>query len=1182
MKKTEKILSAFLCVCIAAQMGICGASASAGRTIWVSVTGNDSGSGGENDPLKTIAAAREMAKKYKNEAVTVILKSGNYYVDESILFDGDDTREENAPLTITSEAGERAKIIGGKAIDSSKFTCVTDGNILDRLPVSARGKVYSLNLKEQGDFYLGTLSQFGTYYGNGGNIPDIYVNGEKMTNARWPNEGYEKVGVVLDEGSTDSVPGRKPANAKGAVMAYEDERISRWVNADDAWLYGYWTWNWEASSLRVKKIDAAEKTLETEDSTTFGMREGQRFMAFNLLEELDMPGEYYIDRENEILYYYPICDFEDTEMLISQVDSILTLTDCKNITFSRLTVEYARGYGVNVADTTENIVFNGCILRGASGRLVNFYGKNNKILNSDIYDAGMDCIGMSGGKADNSVFELGNNLIENCDIHDFGQKMTTGYGILARGHGNNIIHNRVHSGPAQAMSANGFLSKIEYNEIYDVLRETEDAGAIYGGRSAQERKMSISYNYIHDICGQDDMRKGYYMGIYLDDYLSDITVKSNIFKNVSTPIMGHHSSQCTVENNLIINKTASSNGCIWWTDGGNAWAKGNLYDTSTSQGQFYKTHLAIDWTKEPYCTLFPEALNVTPENALEPFDNVIRNNISVNHVGTNIAANVYEKSEVYNNLVYDYDPGFVDYENGDYRFSEDSEIYEKIPEWENIDISKIGLYYDENRPTNEPSVNKASFTLVSPKETEENVSTYNAKFDWNVCQAFGIDRYRLVIAKDCEFNDIVKDVESGDISKEVSGLEPNTTYYWKVAGVCGRGENKECIWNDGGAGSFVTSYYVPESDEASVKIDNLKDFIGDAEGWKAGSGKGVAVGENFVTFTSSGTSVSGYEGAPTDYNTLYHFSLRFGGGGWKGIGLHSNNTSQAGWVKNSHYLVIIKNDAIEMHKYPESFRGAQMLFSKPCQLDFDDSSEHDVVFGTYRMRGELYVIFVFDGEVIYNFKDTYGDALKKDGYLTVYNIGENSTVTLGIPSKEMPEIKLKATDLPDEYSSVLDGGIAMKAYSPRAYADLAESEINTKNSDITPIVAENRTLLPLRFVSEKFGAEVSWDGENKIAQIKGENTDILLNLENGECSVNGKKTELDVKPIIKDNTTFVPARFITENLGYDVYYDEETADILIMPQGRKGLVPEDRAWWEILDKYIDYGMAKTQEFGEMA
>ena len=158
----------------------------------------------------------------------------------------------------------------------------------------------------------------------------------------------------------------------------------------------------------------------------------------------------------------------------------------------------------------------------------------------------------------------------------------------------------------------------------------------------------------------------------------------------------------------------------------------------------------------------------------------------------------------------------------------------------------------------------------------------------------------------------------------------------------------------------------------------------------------------------------------------------------------------------------------------------------------------------------------------------------------------------------------------------------MKAYSPRAYADLTECAVNDKNSDITPIVWQNRTLLPLRFISEKFGAEVSWDGESKTARIKGDNVDIILNAVSGECSVNGVSSELDIKPIVKNNTTFVPIRFITENLGYDVYYDDVTKDILITEKGKKDNIPDDGNWWKTLDRYIDFGSADTQEFGTMA
>ena len=128
----------------------------------------------------------------------------------------------------------------------------------------------------------------------------------------------------MSPGTPDNPLGKKAANAHGAVFKYNDDRIAKWKTAADAMLYGYWQWNWSCCNLRLKSIDTVNKTISTVDSATFAVTQGQRFMAYNLLEELDAPGEWYIDRDNEILYYYPVCDIEATDMIISQLsDSII-------------------------------------------------------------------------------------------------------------------------------------------------------------------------------------------------------------------------------------------------------------------------------------------------------------------------------------------------------------------------------------------------------------------------------------------------------------------------------------------------------------------------------------------------------------------------------------------------------------------------------------------------------------------------------------------------------------------------------------------------------------------------------------------------------------------------------------------------------------------------------------------
>ena len=1182
MFKLKKCFASFIAVTLISGMSNF-AFAETENSYYVSANATAGGDGSYERPFQTLEEAKNKAAQNKDEKVTIYIRGGSYYFDESLKFTADDSRTPDAPLTVMAYNDEIVSFVGGKLIDATKFTKVTDGEILNRLPVEARGEVYSLNLKEQGEYDTGGLKQMGTYYGSELGIPDIYVNGKKTRVARWPNEGYAKVGVVIDPGSADSPLGKKPANPKGAIMEYEDERISRWKNAENAWLYGYWQNNYAVSTLRIKEIDTEKKTIETVDSDSFGVKEGQRFYAFNLLEELDSPGEWFM--EGDILYYYPNCDLEEAEMLISQVkDPLIELTDCSNITFKDLIIECSIGSNVMMRDTTENIVFRGCVIRGSAGRCIWLQGKNNKVINSDVYDAGADCIGLSGGVADNNVFELGNNLVENCDIHDFGQTTAASYGVLMRGHGNNVIHNRIHAGPAQAIGAYGFLSKIEYNEIYDVLRETEDAGAIYTGRSSQHRGMSISYNYIHDVLGQEDMRNGYFMGIYLDDYESGVIVRGNVLKNISTPIFGHHSSQCIVENNIAINKTANSNGSIWWSDGGNDWSYNNLKNGTGTQGQYWKTHTDIDWTKEPYATLFPDAQNLKEENGLDPIDNVIRHNIIVNHEDFNILGDVYDLSTIEENYHFDHDPGFVDFENDNFMLKPDSEIFDLIPDFENPDVKKMGLYYDPERPTNEEDAdyNKLRFTLISPKDGEENVKSYKMQFDWSICNEFGVDRYKLVVAKDRDFKDIVLELEVADLSKEITELSNNTTYYWKVAAVSGYGENKKLYWNEDGVRSFTTSYYSPTGADNETKIKDFSEFIKDAEGWREGTGRNVTVENDGVTFTSLGTSVSGYEGAFTEYNTLYHFGVVLSPGGWKGIGLHSNNTSQVGWTRNSHYLIIIKENALEIHKYPENFKAGQMIDSVEKQIAFDGETVNDVVFGTYKINDEQYVLVALNGEVIYNFKDTYGEPLKNDGYLSVYNMGDGSTIKLTAPSMEMPEIMLKRTDIPDQYTKALSEGVAMKANVPRAYADLTETQVNKKNSDITPIVKNNSTLLPLRFVAESVGAEVLWNEETRTVNVNKNGKNIVMTIGTDVCTVNGEAVDMPVAAEIVNNTTYLPLRFVAEMLDYHVEYDNETRVILVIPKENAEHIPKDRAWWELLEQYVRLGKEDIAEFGTMA
>lgn len=93
--------------------------------------------------------------------------------------------------------------------------------------------------------------------------------------------------------------------------------------------------------------------------------------------------------------------------------------------------------------------------------------------------------------------------------------------------------------------------------------------------------------------------------------------------------------------------------------------------------------------------------------------------------------------------------------------------------------------------------------------------------------------------------------------------------------------------------------------------------------------------------------------------------------------------------------------------------------------------------------------------------------------------------------------------------------------------------------DVAPFIdkASGRTLVPVRFVSEAFGFDVQWDEVDRKVTIKNQLKTIELTIGSKTAYVNGEPVEMDVAPIIKDSRTFVPLRFVSEAMGYNVFWD---------------------------------------------
>ncbi|MBR5012185.1 MAG: copper amine oxidase N-terminal domain-containing protein, partial [Clostridia bacterium] len=103
-----------------------------------------------------------------------------------------------------------------------------------------------------------------------------------------------------------------------------------------------------------------------------------------------------------------------------------------------------------------------------------------------------------------------------------------------------------------------------------------------------------------------------------------------------------------------------------------------------------------------------------------------------------------------------------------------------------------------------------------------------------------------------------------------------------------------------------------------------------------------------------------------------------------------------------------------------------------------------------------------------------------------------------------------------------------------------------KALDASPIIRESRTMLPVRFVAEAFGATVAWDGATSTAIIKNDEVEIKITIGAKEAVVNGKIIALDVPAFIENSRTYMPVRFIAENLGATVTWDGATSTATLL------------------------------------
>ena len=722
----RKVLSLGLIVSVAIFVMSCSLKMS--NEYFVALNGSFSADGTKNHPFPSLDDAKKAIRQLKRENglpkgnITVWLREGIYELPTSFTLTKEDSGTENGTISFRAYPGEKVILTGGKKIGFDKVKTISNEGAERIVDKNVIPKIREVDLAALGiaDYGTNQITGFRRPYVNA--AMELFINGKAYHLARYPNKDQIQIKSenVIDNGITG-----ENVFHPGSIR-FDNEKLSQWSLAKDILVCGNFKYAWANDQLHVEKIDTKTGEVRFADSHMYGLSGGEiwnQYYFFNLMEEIDEPGEYYIDHQEGKLYFFPYEEIKPSDTIIVSMleNAIVTLKGVDYVTFSNITFEDGRGIGVYM-ENTNSVKIKDCIIRNMgsvgvcvgmgskpspiyrhpdeahpfypieklSGRIGSLYellyentifnregGKNNGIIGCKIENTG--CGGISLGGGDRLTLEPAGNYVSNCEFTncarlDYSYKSP----VNIDGVGNKIQHCQFNACPATTIYLHGNNHLIEYNVISDACNFMDDQGAIYLGRDPSEFGNIIRYNFFKNI-GNFGMT----MAVYYDDGACGTQLYGNVFyKAGSRTIMVGGGSYNPIFNNIFIDSKL-----VFHLDNRlENWAKNSL-----SPGGIFEIRMnKVNYQKAPYSVAYPELVNYFKDSPQIPIHNDIKNNLFVNikelHNGQKEWGPIHDE-----NVITNEDPGFADAANLNFTLKENSSIFKKLPEFKSIPFSEIGL-----------------------------------------------------------------------------------------------------------------------------------------------------------------------------------------------------------------------------------------------------------------------------------------------------------------------------------------------------------------------------------------------------------------------------------------------------------------------------------------------------------
>ncbi len=369
----------------------------------IAPNGKDTNPGTRDQPFATLEAARDAvrglnaAKKDLSEGVTVWIRGGVYERSQAFVLDARDSGLPSAPVVYAAAPGESVRICGGVRIPARAFHPVTDPAFLGRVVSrAARRHLIQVDLKALGILDYGELQpmhavDFGsnTHYVPAG--LELFIDGKPAVPARWPNRKESVPALSVVEAAVQEMVRNEKGDAlEYSTITFKDvptkswgidgdgdqpaifaqqaiAHLKLWGPQEDAFVVGGLVRAYANTHRRIASTDPQKGTVTfaTPVKVWPTYKDMAKWFYFsNVPDEIDVPGEYYLDRKTGLLTLYPPADWsERSEVSVSLLkDVLVAMEGCSHVRFRGVTIEATRTSGVYIQGGEDNVLER-CIIR---------------------------------------------------------------------------------------------------------------------------------------------------------------------------------------------------------------------------------------------------------------------------------------------------------------------------------------------------------------------------------------------------------------------------------------------------------------------------------------------------------------------------------------------------------------------------------------------------------------------------------------------------------------------------------------------------------------------------------------------------------------------------------------------------------------------------------------------------